>query len=303
MTQPPLFESGKGSSPSSATSAETFGQKLARRWDRSLFLCVGLDGSVEKLPALFAGQPPEEALFEFNRQIIEATAEYAAAFKPNIAFYEQSGPPGLVALKRTCDWLRSRHAEIPILMDAKRGDLASTNEAYAAAFFNYYQADALTVQPYMGAGALAPFLDRADKGVFVLCRTSNPDAAQIQGLEVVGEPLYLTVARLAAGPEWNRNGNVGLVAGATFPAELGRIRATAPDLPLLIPGVGAQGGELGPVLEYGLDAKGVGVLINASRSIIYASSGPDFATAARQEAARLAQAMREGQAQIMKRRN
>lgn len=256
------------------------------------------------MPAPLAGQPPEEALFEFNRQIIEATAEYAAAYKPNIAFYEQSGPPGLVALKRTCDWLQSRYPEIPILIDAKRGDLASTNEGYATAFFDYYGADAITAQPYLGAGALAPFLDRADKGVFVLCRTSNPDSAEIQGLLVgdsqgQNEPLFIRIARLAAGPEWNRNRNVGLVAGATHPVELGQIRQIAPDLPLLIPGVGAQGGELSLVLQNGLDAQGQGVLINASRSIIYASKGADFAEAARREADSLAKAMRQGQAQVM----
>lgn len=304
MTQPPLFESGKGSNPGSTA---TFAQKVARRWDAGLFLCVGLDSAVEKLPARFRGQPPEDTLFEFNRQIIEATAAHAAAFKPNIAFYEQSGPPGLVALQRTCDWLRERYPHIPILIDAKRGDLASTNEAYATAFFKVYQADAITVQPYLGAGALAPFLDRADKGIFVLCRTSNPDSAEIQGLGVSTESgselLYMRVARLAAGPEWNRHGNIGLVAGATYPKELGQIRQAAPDVPLLIPGVGTQGGELDAVLANGLDAQGAGVLINASRSIIYASSGDDFAQAAATEAARLSLAMQEGRERVMSGRN
>ncbi len=305
MTQPPNdIKSGEGSRPGTETITETFSQKLARCWARSLFLCVGLDSSLEKLPQTFAGLPTEDALYEFNRQIIEATAEFAACYKPNIAFYEQSGPPGLVALKRTCDWLRERHPQIPLLIDAKRGDLASTNEGYAAAFFNYYLADALTVQPYLGGGALAPFLDRADKGVFVLCRTSNPDSAEFQKLPLTpdNEPLFLKVARTAAGPDWNRNGNVGLVAGATHPVELGQIRQAAPDLPLLIPGIGTQGGELSAVLENGLDRHGAGILVNASRTIIYASSGPDFAEKARQEAARLAQAMTEGQQRIMNNR-
>lgn len=302
MTLPPFYDSGQDATPSSEGRAATFGQKLVRRWAKSLFLCVGLDISPDKLPPHLKNQPLEKAIFEFNREIIEATAEYAAAFKPNIAFYEQSGPPGLLALKQTCDWLRNQHGDIPILLDAKRGDLASTNQAYATAFFDYYQVDALTVQPYMGAEALGPFLDRADKGIFVLCRTSNPESAEIQELMVNGEPLYLTIARRAAGPEWNKNGNVGLVAGATFPAELGRIRAAAPDLPLLIPGIGTQGGEIGLVMANGLDANGAGVVINASRSLIYASYGPDFATAARQEAARLSGLLQVGQQQVMQER-
>lgn len=305
MNLPPINQSGKGSNPSAGLHAETFSQKVRRRWDRGLFLCVGLDISADKLPASLADRPVEDSLFEFNRQIIEATAEFAAVFKPNVAFYEQSGPPGLVALKRTCDWLHSFSPELPILLDGKRGDLANTNEGYAAAFFDYYGGDALTVQPYMGSSALAPFLDRPERGVFVLCRTSNPESALIQGLTVAAsgnfqeEPLYQRVARLAAGPEWNYNGNVGLVTGATYPAELGLIRQIAPTLPLLIPGIGAQGGELGQVLENGLDAQGAGVLINASRSIIYASKGEDFAEAAGREAATLAQTMTEIRDRVM----
>lgn len=260
---------------------------------------MGLDASFNKLPPTFAGQPPEEALFEFNRQLIEATAEYAAVFKPNIAFYEQSGPPGLIALKRTCDWLRTRYPDVPVLIDAKRGDLANTNEAYAEAFFNYYHCDALTVQPYMGGESLAPFLDRPDKGVFVLCRTSNPNSAELQALPVASaEPLFVRVALLAAN-EWNRNDNVGLVVGATYPKELGQVRHVAPNLPILIPGIGAQGGELDQVLKYGLDLNGAGVLINASRTIIYASSGPDFAQAAGREAARLTEAIQQSREQII----
>jgi len=302
---PPINLSGKGSNPGDAELAETFSQKVQRRWDRSLFLCVGLDGSADKLPSSLAGQPVEDGLFEFNRQIIEATAEFAAIYKPNIAFYEQSGPPGLVALKRTCDWLKSRHPEIPILLDAKRGDLANTNESYAAAFFNYYEVDAVTVQPYMGAGPLAPFLSHPEKGIFVLCHTSNPDSASFQGQVVAAtdeypaEPLYHRVARLAAGPEWNYNGNVGLVTGATFPAELGEIRSLAPQLPFLIPGIGAQGGDLEQSMANGLDERGGGVLVNASRSIIFASKGADFAEVAGREAGKLAQEMREVWEKVM----
>ena len=298
MTQSLDFKSGESSQPDSDS---TFLQKIAHRWKDGFFLCVGLDGSYDKLPQSFQSQLVEDALFEFNRAIIEATAEYAACFKPNIAFYEQSGPPGLIALKRTCDWLHDHYPDLPVLIDAKRGDLASTNESYAVALFDYYRADAVTVQPYLGIGALAPFVERADRGVFVLCRTSNPDSAELQSLPVGtnGEPLYLHVARAAAGPVWNRHRNLGLVAGATHPVELGQIRRAAPDLPLLIPGVGAQGGELLAVLENGLDERGAGILVNASRAIIYASAGDDFAQAARLEAARLSQAMQQGRQQVM----
>ncbi len=257
------------------------GEKLAERWQEGLFLCVGLDSVYEQLPASLTQAFPavEAALFEFNRQIITATARFVCAFKPNLAFYEQSGPPGLVALKRTCDFLRENYPMIALILDAKRGDIASTNQAYATALFDYYGADAVTVQPYLGREALKPFLSRPDKHSFVLCRTSNPGAAELQNLKVEGEPLYLKVARLAQ-EEWNTEGNVGLVAGATYPAELAQVRAAAPDLPLLIPGIGAQGGDLAAVLANGRDRHGGAIIISASRSIIYASSQENFAEAA-----------------------
>lgn len=300
VTQPQNSTGGKSSNPTAAT----FNTKLAKRWEKGLFLCVGLDTSLDRLPDHFAGMSAEDALFDFNRQIIEATADYAAAFKLNLAFYEQSGTDGVLALKRTCDWLRGFYHDIPIILDAKRGDLDSTNKAYANALFNYYGGDAVTVHPYLGSGSLAPFLDRPEKGVFVLCRTSNQDSGEIQNLQVGQDssPLYLHIARIASGEDWNRNGNIGLVAGATHPVELGKIRKTAPTAPLLIPGVGAQGGELSQVLAHGLDANGYGVLINASRSLIYASSSTDFARVARQEAIRLTEQMQQIRQHVLENR-
>jgi len=287
---------------------ESFVEKLERRWRTGLFLCVGLDSDFAALPATLKKAFPqlEDVVFEFNRQLIDATAEFVCAFKPNLAFYEQYGPPALFALKRTCDYMRERYPHIPLILDAKRGDIASTNKAYAAAFFDFYRADAVTVQPYLGREALEPFLERADKGVIVLCRTSNPGSAEIQNLLIsnlgngpagapshlplqsdVTEPLYLKIARLAASA-WNANRNIGLVAGATYPAELRFIRQAAPNVPLLVPGIGAQGGDLANVLRYGLDGAGKGLIISASRSIIFASSEADFASAARREAQKLA---------------
>jgi orotidine-5'-phosphate decarboxylase len=292
----------------------TFNEMLAQAWRRELFLCVGLDSDFSALPPTLTKRYPnvEDAIFEFNRQIIDATAAFVCAFKPNLAFYEQSGPPGMVALKRTCDYIRKQPGSaIPIILDAKRGDIASTNKGYAASFFDYYQADAVTVQPYLGREALEPFLERADKGVIVLCRTSNSGSAEIQNLLIsplgngpagapshqplqsdVTEALYLKVARLAASA-WNYNRNVSLVAGATYPAELKLIRQTAPNLPLLVPGIGAQGGDISTVMQNGLNAEQQGLIISSSRSIIFASNGPDFAAAAHQEAKKLAEQIRQ----------
>ena len=289
--------------------ATSFMAKLEQRWRDGLLLCVGLDSDYAALPANLKASYPklEEAVFEFNRQIIDATAEFVCAFKPNLAFYEQYGLPGLAALQRTCTYVRERYNTIPLILDAKRGDIASTNKGYAISLFDYYRADAVTVQPYLGREALEPFLERADKGVLVLCRTSNPGSAELQNLLIsnlgngpagapshlplqadVTEPLYLKVARMAAS-SWNSNRNIGLVAGATYPAELRLIRQAAPDVPLLVPGIGAQGGDLAGVLRYGLNSERQGLIISASRSIIFASDGPDFATAARLEAQKLAQ--------------
>ena len=245
------------------------------------FLCVGLDPH----PSLL----PEKDVVTFNRAIIEATADLTCCYKPNLAFYESMGPQGLEALLRTVEHV-PRH--LPVIADGKRGDIASTAEAYARALFDVYGFDAATVNPYLGTDSLAPFLERADKGVFVLCRTSNPGGADLQGLAVTSDgssrPLYKVVAELAR-DRWNERGNVGLVVGATFPEELGHIRQLCPRLPFLLPGVGAQGADVAAAVRNALDEDGAGFIIVSSRQILYASSDRDYAQAAR----RAAEALRD----------
>jgi orotidine-5'-phosphate decarboxylase len=245
------------------------------------FLCVGLDPH----PSLL----PEKDVAVFNRAIIEATADLACCYKPNLAFYEAMGPQGLEVLLRTVEAVPGH---LPVIADGKRNDIASTAEAYARALFDVYGFDAATVNPYLGSDSLAPFLQRPDKAAFVLCRTSNPGGADLQGLTVTSEgasrPLYEVVAELAR-DRWNERGNVGLVVGATFPGELGRIRQLCPRLPFLLPGVGAQGADVEAAVRSALDEDGAGFIINSSRQILYASSDRDYAQAAR----RAAEALRD----------
>ena len=258
----------------------TFPQRLdaAAERNRSL-LCVGLDPWRPSMPVADVAA--------FNRAIIEATSDLVCAYKPQWAFYESEGIAGLRALEATIEAVPNG---VPVILDAKRGDLGNTSVAYAKAAFEIWGADAVTVNPYLGRDSLQPFLDYADKGVFVLTRTSNPGGADFQELAVRsadGEerPLYEEVARQAV--SWNERGNVGLVAGATAPEELARVRAAAGAMPILIPGIGAQGGDLESAARNGADANGRRAIITASRSVLYASSGSDFAEAARAEAARL----------------
>ncbi|PSQ15736.1 orotidine-5'-phosphate decarboxylase [Halobacteriales archaeon QS_8_69_26] len=237
--------------------------------DRNTVLCVGLDPDRDRLPP--DADDHDLPRWAFNRRVIDATAEHAAAFKPNAAFYED--PDGWRALEETMAYARGKG--VPVLLDAKRADVGNTARQYARLLD---RADAVTVNPYMGRDALSPFLDRPESGVFVLCRTSNEGGADLQDRELAtGEPLYERVATLA--DTWNEHGNVGLVVGATAPAELERVRELVPDLPFLVPGVGAQGGDLAAAVEYGL-ADGVG-LVNSTRGIIFAgesAGGEDLAT-------------------------
>jgi uridine monophosphate synthetase len=228
--------------------------EAARRNDS--LLCVGLDPRPERLA-------PGEDLFDFNRRIVKATADLACAFKPNFAFYEAAGPIGLEALKRTVDYVHEA-AKVPVILDAKRGDIGSTAQAYARAAFEVWGADALTVNPYLGGDSVAPFTAYAGRGAFVLCHTSNPGAVDLQTLDVEGRPLYEVVAEKAAA--WG----TGLVVGATYPTALARVRALAPEAWILLPGVGAQGGDLQAALAAGLRGDGLGVVVNSSRGIIYA---------------------------------
>jgi orotidine-5'-phosphate decarboxylase len=257
-----------------------FTEKYAQSVRRSnSLLCVGLDPAYNKLPKSVAGDQ-----FEFNKAIIDATRDLVSSYKPNPAFYEARGADGVTALKQTCDYIREKYPEIPIILDGKRGDIGNTNAGYVEYVFDYLQADATTVVPYMGSESLGKFLERADKGIIVLCRTSNAGAAEFQDLLVNGEKLYVHVARQAAGA-WNEHGNVSVVVGATYPAELAEIREiVGPDMPILVPGVGTQGGDAGEVVRAGLGGDGGGLIINASRAVIFASEGEDFAQAARAEA-------------------
>jgi orotidine-5'-phosphate decarboxylase len=254
-----------------------FYQKLDRAVDRSgSLLCVGLDPDFRKLPAGM-GQ------FEFNRNIIDATASLVCAYKPNPAFYEARGAEGVKALKQTCDYLHEKHPDVVIIIDAKRGDIGNSNAGYVEYAFDYLGGDAVTVPPYMGAESLGAFLERADRGVLVLCRTSNPGAGEFQDLEVDGEELYLKVARQVA-EAWNRQGNCGLVAGATYPEELSKLRdIVGGEMPVLVPGTGAQGGDLGGSLRAGLNERGRGLIINASRGVIFANDPKKAAEALHDE--------------------
>ncbi len=244
--------------------------RAAQERNRSL-LCVGLDPRRESLPA--SCREHKTPFLAFNREVIAATADLVCAYKPQVAHYAAVGAEA--ELEATIAYLKERHPEIPVILDAKRGDIGATAACYAEEAFVRYQADAVTVNPYLGGDTLAPFLEWADRGVVILCRTSNPGSGELQGLEVDGEPLYLWVARLAA-EKWNRRGNILLVVGATWPGELARVREVVGEMPLLVPGIGAQGGDLAAVLKAGLDRSGHGLIINSSRGVIYAGEGTGF---------------------------
>jgi orotidine-5'-phosphate decarboxylase len=290
-----------------------FIEALRARWETvGSLVCVGLDPELERIPSsaevsrvsMQAVAGPvhgpdtemERRLLAFTQAIVHATADHVCAFKPNSAFYEQYGVAGIRALKWIVSYIHARHPGIPVILDAKRGDIGSTSAAYARFAYDYLDADAVTLHPYLGRDALAPFLERADRGAIILCRTSNPGGGEFQDLRVAAEgaasePLYQRVARAVAG-EWNRLENCALVVGATFPEELRMVREIVGDMPILVPGVGAQGGDLEQVVSLGRDSSGHGLMISLSRSVIYASDGPDFADAARREVERVAAAIK-----------
>ena len=254
-----------------------FMQALAAARDRNRsLLCVGLDPEPERFPVTLRANP--DATFEFCRAIVAATADLVCAFKPQIAHFAARGEEP--ALQRLIEYIHVEHPGVPVILDAKRGDIGSTATYYAAEAFDRYRADAVTLNPYLGRDSVQPFLDRADKGAVLLCRTSNPGAANLQDLLVDGIPLYQHVATLVANC-WNGNGNCLLVTGATWPGEIGQIRALVGQMPLLVPGVGAQGGDVEAVVRNGQDTHGNGLLISSSRAILYAGNGDDFADAAR----------------------
>lgn len=258
----------------------SFMQRLARAWETNdSMLCVGLDPDLRRLPVPTLRDP--DPIFTFLREIVDATAPYCAAFKPQIAYFAAARAEH--SLERLLAHIAARHPAHIRLLDAKRGDIGDTAAMYAREAFERYDADAVTVSPYLGPEGFAPFVADPARGCFLLCRTSNPDSDVIQ---LHGSPpMYQRVAALAAG-EWNRQGNLGLVAGATQPAALAEIRQLAGDLPLLVPGVGAQGGDVEAAVRAGRDVRGRGMLINSSRAILYASAGEDFAVAAAEVARR-----------------
>jgi orotidine-5'-phosphate decarboxylase len=257
----------------------SFLDRLRARWHApgaDTLLCVGLDPDSTRLPA--ALRERDDGIYAFCAAIADATAPFACAFKPQIAYFAAARAED--QLESLIAHLKRAHPQVPVILDAKRGDIGATSEQYAREAFERYGADAVTLSPYMGADSIAPYLAYPGRGAFLLCRTSNAGGNDLQMLAVDGgERLYERVARLAQ-HEWNRGDALGLVVGATYPAELARVRALAPTLPLLVPGIGAQGGDVQASVAAGQDAQGAGMVINSSRAILYASSGEDFAAAA-----------------------
>jgi orotidine-5'-phosphate decarboxylase len=259
-----------------------FINKLSAAWaDHDSLLCVGLDPDLDRLPPQFAGRP--DGIVAFCKEIIDATADLACSFKPQIAYFAALGAEP--QLEQICHYLRANYPHIALILDAKRGDIGATARQYAREAFDRYGADAVTVNPYMGFDSVEPYLEWSERGVIVLCRTSNPGGSDLQALNVDGTPLYQHVAALVA-DKWNRNGQCALVVGATFPDELAKVRALIGDMPLLVPGVGAQGGDVAATVGAGQTANGTGMMINSSRAILYATAraGEDFAAAARRVA-------------------
>ena len=243
-------------------------ERLAARVEvRDSMLCVGLDSALERIPPRFRRESSPQ--LSFNRWVIEQTLPYVAAYKPNLAFYEARGAAGWNELAETMAWLRSVEPGVFTIADAKRADIDSTNSGYVAGLLDGLGFDAITLHPYLGGDALRPFLERSDKACIVLCRTSNPGAGELQDLPIDGVPLWEHVARRVR-DDWNRAGNCMLVVGATYPDELVRARALCPAMTFLVPGVGAQGADVEAAVHAGVDADGRGLLINASRSVIFA---------------------------------
>ena len=257
---------------------------LRAAWQqRDSLLCVGLDPDPAKFPAHLQGRP--DAILAFCTQIVDATADLVCCFKPQIAYFAAHRAED--QLEALIEHIHAAHPDTPVILDAKRGDIGSTAEQYAIEAFERFKADAITVNPYMGRDSVDPYLAWPDKGVILLCRTSNPGGSDLQFLEVDTPhgrmKLYEHVARTVA-DDWNASGNCALVVGATFPAEIARVRELVGDMPLLVPGIGAQGGDIAATLAAGRTANGSGLMINSSRAVLYAGKGEDFAQAARRVA-------------------
>ncbi len=288
-------EGGKAEDVLDETAAG-FGLSLRRRWvDADSALCIGLDPDPRRIPEHLGAGP--QAILAFCRAIVDATADLACAFKPQIAYFAAAGAER--ELEALIGHIHERHPGVPVILDAKRGDIGDTARKYAAEAFGRYGADALTVNPFMGLDSIEPYLEWKGRSIFLLCRTSNPGGDDFQSLESDGERLYERIARLAASTWGGGDAGLGLVVGATYPAELRRVRELAPDLPLLVPGIGAQGGDVEATVSAGIDAEGMGVAINSSRAILYAGKGMDVAAQARAAATQTRDAIRAARARAM----
>lgn len=267
-----------------STPKSPFIKRLESQWRKGNYVCVGLDSDLAQIPQIIKDKYKKTAdiLFNFNKALIDSTHDLVCAYKPNIAYYDDHIGEGLEALKKTIEYIKSKYPEITVIIDAKRADIDSTNLPYTREMFDVLKTDAVTVHPYLGAEALKPFLERQDKGIIVLVRTSNPGAGEFQDLLVGKKPLYQIVAKNIA-KNWNKYGNCAVVTGATYPKELAKVRKIIGDIPMLIPGIGKQGGDL----EATIKASGDRIIINSSRGIIFASKEADFATRAREETMKL----------------
>lgn len=266
----------------------SFTALLRQAWTRrDSMLCVGLDPDLSRLPEGIERTPA--GVEAFCRQIVDATGDLVCAFKPQIAYFAAIGAER--ELERLCTHIRDSHPDVPLILDAKRGDIGDTAALYAREAFERYGAHAVTVNPYLGTDSLEPFLSHAGRGVIVLCRTSNAGSGEFQSGLIEGAPLFERVARTAT-DVWARRGEVALVVGATYPDELARVRSIVGDMALLVPGIGAQGGDVAAVVRAGRDSSGYGLIVNSSRAVLYADSGTGFATAARAVASATRDAIR-----------
>lgn len=297
-----MQEQRKESTEFQETPKSEFVAKLERLWEKPNFVCTGLDSDWKQIPERLRSLGRELGQFIFNREIVDATHDLVCAYKPNVAFYEDN-PDAEKALEQTVEYIHDKYPHIPVIGDNKVADIGNTNLGYVKKLFDRYNFDAVTVHPYLGREALQPFLDKKDKGIFVLVKTSNPGAGEFQDLPIdqryqspemdlippsvyrnyKGAPVWAYVAA-SVSKKWNYNGNCALVVGAKYPRELGEVRAIVGDMPILIPGIGFQGGEVEATVRAGMDSRGQGMIINSSRGIIFASRGEDFAQAARKAA-------------------
>lgn len=272
----------------------TFIEKLEHMWDKNnSLLCVGLDPEISKFPARLKGMEANQAIFEFNKAIIDATHDVVCAYKPQIAYF--SAASAEAALEQTIAYIQKQYPDIPIILDSKRGDIGSTAQKYAEEAFDRYNADAVTVNPYLGSDSVEPFISYKERGVILLCRTSNSGAAILQDLEVDGVPLYQRVAIIAR-DQWNTYSNCLLVVGATWPEQMAQVRQLVGAMPFLVPGVGTQGGDIDALVNAGMTDDKKGLIISSSRAVLYADSGDNFAQAAREVAISLRDRINESRA-------